>query len=279
MSSTPHATPYATPYVASLRIYEPISAFPAADRLRWEKLNVTLDTQREEQALALRRVALPESPALRPDGVHLLDIDGIRYISPWSTATRSWAALEDFKESLPSTVVPFFLPQSLEEVITSGRESVEDRVSHIITETWMVPPRWLALFIPEERERGYRGGVAFTIIRTTIAKAIERSQRSHEIVLQSFGQGVVEQEIEELIEWLEMFHPLSMVELDYGGLAHYLDGTLKADGMAGIEDDGSIEDVIFSLAGLASQDGAVAGEGYQRLVERWRPVQAIESAM
>lgn len=273
------STPYATPYVASLRIYEPISAFPAADRLRWEKLDSTFDTREEEQALALRRVVLPESPALRPDGVHLLDLDGIRYISPWSTATRSWAALDDFKDSLPSTVVPFFLPQSLEEVITSGMDSVEDRVPHIITETWMVPPRWLALFIPEERKRGYRDGVAFTIVRTTIAKAIERSQKSHEIVLQSFGEGVVEQEIEELIEWLEMFHPLSMVELDYGGLAHYLDGTLKADGMAGIEDDGSIEDVIFSLAGLASQDGAVAGEGYQRLVERWRPVQAIESAM
>ena len=273
------STPYATPYVASLRVYEPISAFPAADRLRWEKLDSTFDTREEEQALALRRVVLPESPALRPDGVHLLDLDGIRYISPWSTATRSWAALDNFKDSLPSTVVPFFLPQALEEVITSGMDSVEDRVPHIITETWMVPPRWLALFIPEERERGYRNEVAYTVVRTTIAKAIERSQKSHEIVLQSFGEGVVEQEIEELIEWLEMFHPLSMVELDYGGLAHYLDGTLKADGMAGIEDDGSIEDVIFSLAGLASQDGAVAGEGYQRLVERWRPVQAIESAM
>lgn len=273
------STPYATPYVASLRVYEPISAFPAADRLRWEKLDSTFDTREEEQALALRRVVLPESPALRPDGVHLLDLDGIRYVSPWSTATRSWAALDDFKDSLPSTVVPFFLPQALEEVITSGMDSVEDRVPHIITETWMVPPRWLALFIPEERERGYRNEVAYTVVRTTIAKAIERSQKSHEIVLQSFGEGVVEQEIEELIEWLEMFHPLSMVELDYGGLAHYLDGTLKADGMAGIEDDGSIEDVIFSLAGLASQDGAVAGEGYQRLVERWRPVQAIESAM
>ena len=171
-----------TPYVASLRIYEPISAFPAADRLRWEKLDATLDSREEEQALALRRVVLPESPALRPDGVHILEVDGNRFISPWSTATRSWAALEDFKDSLPSTVVPFFLPPALEEVMTSGMESVEDRVPHIITETWMVPPRWLALFVPEERHRGYRAGVAFTTTLTTIAKAIERSQRSHEIV-------------------------------------------------------------------------------------------------
>jgi hypothetical protein len=268
-----------TPYVASLRIYEPISAFPAADRLRWENLDSSIDTRAEEQALALRRLVVPESPALRPDGVHVLDIDGVRYISPWSTATRSWAALDDFKESLPSTVTPFFIPPALEEVITSGMDSIEDRVPHILTETWMVPPRWLALFVPEERNRGYRNGLAFTEVRTTIAKALDRARNSHEIVLQSFGEGVVEQEIEELIDWMELFHPLSMIELDYGGLAHYLDGTLKADGLAGIEDDGSIEDVIFSLSGLAAQDGAIAGEGYNRLVSRWRPVQAIESAM
>ncbi len=143
----------------------------------------------------------------------------------------------------------------------------------------MVPPRWLALFIPEGRERGYVEEVAYSRARTTMAKALERAKNSHEIVLGSFGEGVVEEEIANLIDWLELFHPLSMVELDYGGLAHYLDGTLKADGMAGIEDDGSIEDVIFSLSGLASGDGAVAGEGYNRLVSRWRPVQALESAM
>lgn len=269
----------ATPYVASLRIFEPISAFPAADRLRWEVLSTEVDTYREEQQLALRRLIAPESPALRPDGVHIMDIDGARFISPWSTASRCWAALDDFKESLPSSVVPFFLPPALEEVITSGMENVEDRIPHILSETWMVPPRWLALFQPEERERGYDNGVAYSRARTTMAKALERCRNSHEIVLQSFGQGVVEQEIEELVEWLELFHPLSMVALDYGGLAQYLDHTLKSDGMSGIEDDGSIEDVIFSLSGLSTGDGAIAGEGYNRLVSRWRPVQALESAM
>ncbi len=268
-----------TPYVASLRIFEPISAFPAADRLRWESIDVNADTREEEQALALRRLIAPESPALRPDGAHILDIDGVRYVSPWSTATRCWSALDDFKESLPSTVTPFFISAALEEVLTSGMESAEDRVPHILTETWMVPPRWLALFLPTERERGYRNEVAYSIARTTIARALERANNSHEVVLQSFGEGMVEQEIEDLIEWLELFHPLSMVELDYGGLAHYLDGTLKRDGLAGIEDDGSIEDVIFSLSGLASGDGSIAGEGYNRLVSRWRHVQALESAM
>lgn len=268
-----------TPYVASLRIFEPISAFPAVDRLRWEKLDSAADTRADEQALALRRLISPEPPALRPDGVHILDVDGVRYISPWSTASRCWSALEDFKESLPSTVIPFFLPGPLEEVITAGIDSVEDRIPHIISETWMVPPRWLALFEPIDRTRGYRDGVAYSTARTSIGKALERSRNSYEIILQSFGDGVVAQEVEILIEWLELFHPQSLVELDYGGLAGYLDTTLKADGLRGIEDDGSIEDVIFSLAGLAAQDGAIAGEGYQRLVSRWRPVQALEAAM
>ena len=73
-----------TPYVASLRIFEPISAFPAADRLRWESISADIDTREEEQALALRRLVAPESPALRPDGVHILDLDGSRFVSPWS---------------------------------------------------------------------------------------------------------------------------------------------------------------------------------------------------
>ena len=268
-----------TPYVASLRIFEPLSAFPAADRLRWQELDPNEDTRAAEHALALRRLIAPESPALRPDGVHILEHDGERFIAPWSTAPRCWSALEDFKESLPTSAIPLFIPPALEEVITSGMESVEDRVPHILTETWMVPPRWLALFEPGDRVRGYSDGVAYSRALAPLARALERSRNSYEIVLQSFGDGVVAQEIEVLIEWMELFHPQSLIELDYGGLARYLDSTLKSEGLSGIEDDGSIEDVIFSLAGLASGDGAIAGEGYERLVRRWRPVQALESAM
>jgi len=109
-----------TPYVASLRIYEPLSAFEPADRLRWQELKADENSKRSEQELALHRLVFPETQAGRPDGAHILDIDGLRYVSPWSTATRCWAALEDFKESLPSSVTPFFIPQSLEDVITAS---------------------------------------------------------------------------------------------------------------------------------------------------------------
>jgi hypothetical protein len=97
-------------------------------------------------------------------------------------------------------------------------------------------------------------------------------------VLGAFGDGPVEQELENLLAWLEMFHPESLVELDYGGLANYMDKALRDNGEAGIEADTSIEDVTSSVAGLAAADGMQAGIGYQRLMSRWRLVQAFEQA-
>lgn len=268
-----------TPYVASLRIYEPLSAFDALDRLRWQSIDTNTDTRKEEQALALRRLVFPEPPAGRPDGAHVLDINEKRYVSPWSTATRCWAALDEFKDSLPSSITPFFISSALEEVITTGVDLIEDRVPHIITENWVIPPRWFSLFTPDERVRGEDEDGPFSFARTTMAKARERAERSHEIVLSAFGQGPVEQEIGTLFDWLELFHPESLVELDYGGLAGYLDIALRAQGKDGLDDDSSIEDVAHSLAGLEAADGSIAGEGYEKLVSRWRSVQAFESAI
>jgi hypothetical protein len=102
--------------------------------------------------------------------------------------------------------------------------------------------------------------------------------KAHETVVGAFGVGPVEQEIENLLEWLEIFHPESLIELDYGGLAGYLSTALTNEGEDGLVADTSIEDVLSSLEGLAAADGAVAGRGYERLVRRWRSVQAYENA-
>ena len=268
-----------TPYVASLRIYEPLSAFEPADRLRWQELKADENSKRSEQELALHRLVFPETQAGRPDGAHILDIDGLRYVSPWSTATRCWAALEDFKESLPSSVTPFFIPQSLEDVITAGVDLMEDRVPHILTENWMIPPRWFSLFMAEERVRGEDEDGLFCTMRATIADAKARTEVAHQTVRNAFGEGSVEAEIEHLLEWLDMFHNKSLVELDYGGLANYLDHGLRLAGEEGLEADTSIEDVLLSLSGLAAGDGQMAGQGYERLVSRWRIVQSFESAI
>jgi hypothetical protein len=267
-----------TPYVASLRVYEPLSAFDPADRLRWQSLDINDQSYAKEESFALQRTVVPEPPAGRPDGVHILDIDGERYVAPWSTATRCWAALDNFKDSLPSTVIPYFVSPAMEEVITAGVDLLEDKVPHILNETWVIPPRWFLLFMPEERTRGENINGLFTKAQATIANAKARAEVAHQTVVSAFGEGPVEQDLENLIGWLEMFHPKSYVELDYGGLALYLDKALRDNDEDGLLADTSIEDVLHSLSGLAAADGLLAGQGYERLMSRWRRVQALESA-
>ena len=267
-----------TPYVASLRVYEPIDSFEAADQLRWSQIAITSPTGWDEQVRSLKRSITNEPPNLKPDGAHVLEHEGKRYIAPWSTAARCWAALDDFKYTLPPSVIKFFIPQTIEDSINSTIDIVEDKVSHILTSTWNIPPRWFALFSPDERLRGVNEDGHFTISRTAISNAKSRCTFTHQAVLGAFGEGAVEGEVAELLAWLEIFDPKSIVELDYGGLATYLNKQLIENGEVGLDADTSIEDVTSSIAGLASGDGALAGRGYERLVSRWRRVSALESA-
>ena len=267
-----------TPYVASLRVYEPIDSFEPADQLRWSQIAITSPTGWDEQVRSLKRSITNEPPNLKPDGAHVLEHEGKRYIAPWSTAARCWAALDDFKYTLPPSVIKFFIPQTIEDSINSTIDIVEDKVSHILSSTWNIPPRWFALFSPDERLRGVNEDGHFTIMRTAIANAKSRCTFTHQAVLGAFGEGAVEGEVAELLAWLEIFNPKSIVELDYGGLATYLNKQLIENGEVGLDADTSIEDVTSSIAGLASGDGALAGRGYERLVSRWRRVSALESA-
>jgi hypothetical protein len=209
----------------------------------------------------------------------VLEHEGIRYVAPWSTAARCWAALDDFKSTLSATLVEFFLPQKIEDAINVNSEVVEDKVSHIITTTWSIPPRWFSLFEPSDRLRGTNDDGAYTILRTSISNAKQRCLFAHQAVVNAFGNGPIEEEIADLLHWLEIFNDQSIVECDYGGLAVYLEKSLVENGEPGLNADTSIEDVAKSLAGLAAGDGALAGKGYERLVTRWRRVASFEQAM
>ena len=265
-----------TPYVASLRVYEPLASFKPEEQVQWKDLSSAIDTKTEEQELALRRAIVSLSPTSQFDGAHILDQDGTRYVCPWSTSVRTWAAMEDLKSALPQPLTKFFISPELEDSYTENVNFSEDRVPHILSQTWTIPPRWFSLFDPKDRVRGHDSGEAFTYMRTLITHAKSRSTMAHAAVLKAFGPGFVADEIADLGEWLDMFNPTSILELDYGGLAEYVDQLLKDDG--GIEADSSIEDVQSSLAGLASGDGQMAGLGYERLVTRWRLIAAFEQA-
>jgi hypothetical protein len=268
-----------TPYVASLRVYEPLSTFTAQDQNRWRQLPATAVAEWDEQTRALHRVITAQALPVKPDGAYILDQNGKSYVAPWSTTTRCWAALDDFKSSMPPAISKFFLAQSLEESIRSNATLIEEKIPHIISATWSIPPRWFALFEPADRLRGKNDEGVFTTLRTPIFKAKQRCSHAHQVIVTAFGNGPIEQEIADLLSWLSVFHTDSIVECDYGGLAKYMEKLLIDGRQPGLTADTSIEDVARSLAGLAAGDGALAGQGYERLVTRWRGVAAFEQAM
>lgn len=267
-----------TPYVASLRVYEPIEVFEKTNQLLWSHSKNLFSTSREEQIRSLMRAVTNEPLNFSPDGAHFLLHKGERYVAPWTTRSRCLAALEDFKLTLPSTLVKFFISSTFEDAISKTFEIVEDRVPYILTSTWSIPPRWFALFSSDERISGVNEDGHFIIFRTPISRAKSRCIFTHQAVLGAFGEGAVEVEVAELLSWLEIFDGKSIVELDYGGLANLLSKQLTLQGEAGLDADTSVEDVTSSIAGLASGDGALAGKGYERLVSRWRKVSTLESA-
>lgn len=268
-----------TPYVASLRVYEPLTVFERENQTRWIQTSAIIPSDQDEQHQALFRTITSRPIASKPDGVYVIEVNGEKYIAPWSTAARCITALETSKSFLPSPVRGFFISQQLEESILLQSESFQDKIPHILSANWNIPPRWFALFDPSDRITGTSNNEVFMKLRTSISKAKQKCLFAHQTVVNAFGNGPIEQEIGALLQWLSVFDSDSIVECDYGGLAGYLEKTLIESGHLGLNADSSVEDVANSLAGLASGDGAMAGHGYEKLIKRWRKVAEIEQAM
>jgi hypothetical protein len=77
--------------------------------------------------------------------------------------------------------------------------------------------------------------------------------------------------VEALGRWLTEFHPLALVELDYGGLVHLLDDQA-------LRTDESVTEVAAALAGMEQGERELTVAMYARFFTRWRLIRALESA-
>ena len=132
-----------------------------------------------------------------------------------------------------------------------------------------MPLRWFVLVDMAERELVLDASRRMLRYRTEISKARRRAHRALSVLRRSVGDVPISEAVEESTRWLEEFHPRSVVELDYGGLAAILpDDTLR--------DDDSPNLVAQGLAALAKGDADAATGAYERLVDRWRTIQLLE---
>ncbi len=274
-----------TPYAAYLRVYEPLSAFPEPERTKWADYiatrglpDPTVGLAAEHEQSRRHVVATPPItvPPRESEEAFVLAVDGQTLVCPWQTRLRSWVALQVFRRELPRTVVDACLPRVVQEQAEADferwRAEHADLRPRILTSTWHVPLQWFVLFAPEERSvRLAPGPPRAAYYRTRMVEARRRVARALHTLRRTMEENALTLGLEEVGRWLEEFHPKSWVELDYGGLVHLLPDKV-------LESDDSVAEVAAGLAALARGDVTAAAEAYERLMTRWRAVQALERA-
>jgi hypothetical protein len=275
-----------TQFAAYLRVYEPLTAF-APDRQRFWRKYVA-----EGRAVGLsdgpgrQRTAVLEAlgagwsrlPDL-PDEAYVLRLDDAVtssgterepvLVCPWNLRMRVAEAALQARDGVPQVLADAFVPQvlvGLAQTVVNACDA-EERV-HEQVATWGVPLRWFVLFGANERELILTERRVLRY-RAEIGKARQRAHKGLRVLRKALGDVPITDSLRETARWLELFHPGSVVELDYGGLTSLLNEE------ALLADD-SVELVATGLAGLSKDDSQGATAAYERLVQRWREIQLLE---
>lgn len=276
-----------TGYAAALRVYEPLAAFDGDERRYWElyvadgrapELDAGVAAERRAALRTLAAVPVTALPDVG-DEAFVLCVDGVTLVCPWRTRLRALIALDAFRGTLPDEVLEAFVPggvvEAADEELERVRAADPDLRVHVRTSAFHVPLPWFVLVDASERELSLPGGGARTerrlLYRTSMARARRRAARALDVLRRTLDEGAVTRGVEETARWLEEFHPRSVLELDYGGLAALLDD-------AELRQDQSARDVALALTALADGDTDRATAAYARLSARSKALQAVEAA-
>ena len=274
-----------SPFSAYLRVYEPLAAFSRELQQRWRvyaaegrapSLRDGPGLQRKVviDAVGAGWTRLPELPT----EAYVLQDAGAVLVCPWDLQLQVAEAALSARKGVPPSIADAFVPPVLaaaaEQVSNEWRNGARvleygSPRLHENSSGWTVPLRWFVFVDLDEKELTLRDGERSLRYRTTMAKARRRAHRALAVLRRTVGDTPITEAVEEGARWLEEFHPRSVVELDYGGLADLLsDEELREDDSPGLVADG--------LAALAREDTEAAGQAYEKLVDRWRSVQLLE---
>jgi hypothetical protein len=195
--------------------------------------------------------------------------DGVPRSCPIDLSWRACLALEEFQQTVQPEVLPAFLPPEAVAVAlaASNRRGVtaHSRHPHILSSPWHVPLPWLVMFSAEGRQgRALCFRAAMADARRDLARALATVRRTPS----DFLPGP---RLEDVGRWLEEFHPRSIVELDYQGLAPIVIA----------EEAGAANSVALTRAALQAIQSGSKDEGLSGLTairDRWATVRAFERA-
>jgi hypothetical protein len=210
------------------------------------------------------------------------------YFCPDEMALRCELAAEQLAESMRPQTFSLVVPEAarranLERLAEHLEADGPEEIRHVHTRTavWGVPASWFALVheddtIEVETDPGsapggsagaFDAGPVRTVrITVPLALALERARRAAVVLSLHAPDMDLLTDLTILVAWLESFHPDSMVELDYGGLARL------------VWPDDSPFDVRTALEALEDGEQEAAVVANHRMVRRWLPVRQLGRA-
>jgi hypothetical protein len=260
---------------AYLRVFQPLDAFERDEQLRWERYlleHARVPGRRPRYVDRSRGGLGVIAPA---DGEHaeVRVVDGRTYVSPWRMRMRVLAAALAFREAKPLELADRFL--SRKDGRRAARELSRLRrrdplaVAFCHQSPWHVPIRWFALFADEERRLGEdeQGRLRLRYL-TTARRALRRAGQAIPVLRRS-ELGPISDLLMDLHEWIALFDPKSLVELDYGTLCDFLTWDE-------LDDDRSVRDLSMALEALERREFPRSAEIYQVVLSRWAEIRGHE---
>jgi hypothetical protein len=292
------------PFSSALRIYEPLEAFPEQQqeslRAAGAGQKSRAAVENAELLASLGRITRQDGdpfPTGRTDLVRVVpapakqasagaaqdaaesgsgtaaarSADRLLYC-PSQLVLRAGLAANALMEGIHGPLAQLLIPEEQRDKHQERIDEVRahEGVSRVHTRasTWGIPFSWFCLFKESDPTDVVEseGRIVTVRIRTSIAEALERVSYAVAHLAMAAPDLDMLEDLTQLTEWLELFHPDSAVELDYGGVADK------------VYPDDSPLDVRLGIECLAEGDMTGAAAAYRRLASRWVPIRQLARA-
>ncbi len=285
------------PFSSSLRIYEPLEAFPPE-----QQRQLVADSGRVGSRAAVENAELQASlgritrsggdpfPTGRTDLVRMTRVptgrhaaqepgkegtadDGGRLLyCPSQLVVRAGLAANALMDGVHSPLADLLIPVSQRDKhqLRIDRINAGDDAKRVHTRasTWGIPFSWFSLFAESDRKDVVEadGHIVTVRVWTPLTEALDRARFAVAHLALAAPDLDMLDDLTQLTEWLELFHVQSMVELDYGAVADK------------VYPDESPMDVRLGIECLAEGDMTGAAAAYRRLASRWIPIRQLARA-
>jgi hypothetical protein len=280
------------PFSSTLRVYEPLDAFPEEQRAAIHAAGARSASraavENAELLASLGRITRSGGdpfPTGRTDLVRVtavpaapgdMDDDGgaepVLLYCPSQLVLRAGLAANALMEGIHGPLAELLIPEEQRDRHQERIDQVKARDGsirvHTRASTWGIPFSWFSLFMESDHKDVVEAAGRILTVRVwaPITEALERARYAVANLALAAPDLDMLDDLAQLTEWLETFHVESMVELDYGAVADK------------VYPDDSPMDIRLGIECLAEGDMTGAAAAYRRLASRWIPIRQLARA-